>query len=302
MRQMSIEFAETFEDLRARARAEVDRGDWNGALETCAEAIAWAEQRGDHDDIDLAHCNRSGILIDQGRGQEGVSKLRQILLSSSNPKSCFYAAYHISRLHELRKETQRGLFYAQLCLEHAERTDIPGAIGHAHNRRGNLLIKDSYFEEACSSYREALQALPLANVRDRAVLLSNIGYCQLLMGYPTEGFRQLFRGLRLMRTLSGELWELLPRLGLAAAYLDVDRPERARRHADRGLALAEAAGIEDQIKNGLYLLGESEKLCGNETAASEHFQRLQDAYYPGEVFVADFLMTTDVSKLINLMA
>ncbi|MEM7350439.1 MAG: hypothetical protein AAF657_06510, partial [Acidobacteriota bacterium] len=57
-----------------------------------------------------------------------------------------------------------------------------------------------------------------------------------------------------------------------------------------------------QVKNALYLLGESEKLSGNEFQAHRHFTRLQREFYPDDPVIPDFLMATDVRKLINLMA
>ena len=97
-------------------------------------------------------------------------------------------------------------------------------------------------------------------------------------------------------------WEMFPRLGLSFAYLEIDRPERAVIHARRGLDLAEQAGVQAQMKNALYLLGEAEKLSGNEPEAHLYFTRLQEEFYPQDPVIPDFLMVTDVRKLINLMA
>ena len=95
---------------------------------------------------------------------------------------------------------------------------------------------------------------------------------------------------------------MMAHVGLAYGYLEIDRPRRARDHARRGLRLAEEVEIPWQIKNALYLLGESEKLSGNEVMAHRHFSRLQQDFYPEDPVIPDFLMATDVRKLINLMA
>ncbi len=293
---------EQFEALRRQARDLVNQGDWQAALGLFDEAVAWAEELGERDDRDLAHCNRGGILIAQGRGEEVVGTMRQILLQSSNPDICYHAAYNISRFHEFRKESQRGLFYARLCLDHAKRTDKPEPIARGYNQIGHLLVRDSYFEEACESYLKALALLPPDDSADRAIILANVGYCEVILGRYADGFSRFFTSLRMARRAGATVWQMMAHLGLSFGYLEIDRPRHARSHARRGLLLAEEVEISWQIKNALYLLGESEKLSGNEAAAHRYFSRLQRDFYPDDPVIPDFLMATDVRKLINLMA
>ncbi len=293
---------EHFEALRKQTRREVNRGNWEVALAVCDRAIAWAEEFGDRDARDQAHCNRSSILVTQGGGEEVITRLRQILLSSSRAEICHQAANNISRFHEMRNENDRGLFYARLSLDHAQRSGQPQSIARSHNQLGLLLMRQSYFEEADDCLSRALDALSPEPSRDRALLLANLGYCQTITGRTTPGFSNLFSSIRMVRHYGAEVWELGPRLGLSFAYLEIDRPIRASVHARRGLELAEKAGMTWQVKNALYLLGESEKLSGNEFAAHRTFTRLQREFYPDDPVIPDFLMVTDVRKLINLMA
>ncbi len=290
-----------FEALRHRARLEVNRGDWQAALATCDLAITWAEEFGDRDARDLAHCNRAGILVNQGRGGGDISKLRRILLSSTNPEICHQVANNIARFHEHRKESKQGMFYARLALDHAKRTRKPEYISRSYNQLGLLLGRDSYFEEANDCFGEALGLLPEEPGRDRAMILYNLGYCQTLLGHSMRGFSLLFSSLRMFKR-EGEVWEMYPQLGLSFAYLELDRPGRSAAHARRGLLLAEEVGMTWQVKNALYLLGESEKLCGHELSAHRFFTRLQREFYPDDPVIPDLLMMTDVRKLINLMA
>ena len=293
---------EHFEALRQRARDEVERGDLQAALTECDRAIAWAQEFGDRDARDLAHCNRSSILVTQGGGEGVITRLRQILLSSSKPEICYQAANNISRFHEMRNEHDRGTFYAQLSLDHAERSGQPVAIARSHNQLGLLLLRQSYFEEAAERFDQALGVLALAPGYDRAVLLCNLGYCQIMIGRQNPGFSNLFTSLRMARRQGVDIAEMFPHLSLSFAYLEIDRPARAVVHARRGLELAEEAGMTWQVKNALYLLGESEKLAGNELEAHRQFTRLQQEFYPDDPVIPDFLMVTDVRKLINLMA
>lgn len=291
-----------FEGLRQQVRDEVDHGNWEAAVALCDRAIAWAEAHGDRDTRDLEHCNRSSILVNQGRGEGVISKLRQILLSSSSPEICYHAANNISRFHEMRNEGERGTFYARLSLDHAKRTEQPAPIARSYNQLGLLLVRDSYFEEARDCFSQALERLSPEPSADGAIILYNLGYCHTVLGHPKPGFSHLFQSLRILKRSGAEVWELYPRLGLSFAYLEVERPDRAAVHARRGLFLAEEAGMTWQVKNALYLLGESEKLSGNEGDAHHYFTRLQQEFYPDDPVIPDFLMATDVRKLINLMA
>ncbi len=293
---------EYFEALRHQTREKVNQGQWQAALALCDRAITWAQDFGDRDDRDLAHCNRSSILVHQGAGADVITRLRQILLSSSVAETCHQAARHISLFHQLRNEHERGVLYARLSLDHAKRGRRPESIASSYNQLGLLLVRQSYFAEAGDCFSQALAKLPPEPGRDRAASLSNLGYCQAVIGRTELAFPSLFKSLRMVRNHGAEVWEMFPRLSLSFAYLEIDRPARASGHARRGLVLAEEAGITWQVKNALYLLGESEKLRGNELSAHRHFTRLQEEFYPEDPVIPDLLMVTDIRPLINLMA
>ncbi len=302
MSRRSEQSYETFEALRHQAREEINHGRWQEALEVCDQAIAWAEEFGNRDACDLANCNRASILVNLGRGEDVITTLRKILLSSSNPEICYQAAHNISRFHEMRKEDQRGMFYARLSLDHAQQSGKPEPIARCHNHLGLLLVRQSYFDRACECYTKALSLLPPELGIDGALIVYNLAYSQIMLGQSAEGFAGLFRSLRRLKSLQSGAWEMYPRLGLSFAYLEIDRPRRAAIHARRGLFLAQEAEVQWQTKNALYLLGEAEKLCGNERTAHHYFTRLQEEFYPDDPVIPDFLMVTDARKLINLMA
>ena len=294
--------ASRIDELKSRARAEVDRGHLDRAMVLCDEAVELARDLGDRELLDQAICNRGGILVIQGQGERVVGELRKILLRSASAANSFQAAYVVSQFHELREERERSLFYARLALEHAEKSRVAEFAAKGNNRIANLLMLDSYFEEACAHYRQALELLPDDYYLDRALLWSNTGYCQVVLGSYNRGLKYLFRSLHLIRQRCAATWERFPCLGLSYAYLELSRLDQARIHASRALRRSELAESPEQIKNSLYLLGETEKLAGNEWQAYEHFQRLQQEFYPDQPFIIDFLMTTDIRQLINLMA
>ncbi len=268
----------------------------------CDEAVDLARDLGDRELLDQAICNRGGILVIQGQGERVVGELREVLLRSASAANSFQAAYVVSQFHEFKEERERSLFYARLALEHAEKSRVPEFAAKGNNRIANLLMLDSYFEEACSHYQQALELLPDDYYLDRALLWSNTGYCQVVLGSYNRGLKYLFRSLHLIRQQCAAAWERFPCLGLSYAYLELSRLDQARIHASRALRRSELAESPEQIKNSLYLLGETEKLAGNEQQAYEHFQRLQQRFYPDQPFIIDFLMATDIRQLINLMA
>ncbi len=291
------------ETLRRRIHEELDRGNLERAVAYCDEVIAIAEDLDDRELHDQALCNRSGILVIQGRGDQVVAGLRRILLQSSSPTNSFLAANAISHYHEQRQEKERSLFYARLALDHARKSANPQFVAKGHNNIANLLMRDSYFEAAFESYQKALEKIPKQDFhRDYALLLSNAGYCQVVLGSYNQGLKTLFQSLELIRRRCAVGWERFPCLGLSYAYLELGRIDQARRFGARALDQSERTQSTEQIKNSLYLLGEAEKMAGNDSAAYDHFVRLQSEFYPDEPFICDVLMATDIRKLVHLMA
>jgi tetratricopeptide (TPR) repeat protein len=289
-------------DLRWQIRELLQCGRFDDAMALCSDCLAKAEELDDQDLRDLAICNRGNILVNQGDDKAAATDLRKILMRSADPYNCFLAAYGLSQHHELIGENPRSLFYARLALDHGHKSELPDFIAFANNRIGNLMMLDSYFEEACEHYQKALDLLPAREVMGRALSMSNQGYCLTVLGRYNDGIKSLFKSLDLMRLERAGAWERFPRLGLCYAYLELGRLDQARAHGRRALELSETAGSAEDLKNSLYLLGEIEKLAGNEADAYEHFWRLQAEFYPDQPFIPDFLMETDIRKLINLMA
>lgn len=293
---------EHFEALRESAREAARRGQLEEALVLCDEAMAWAETHGEKTDRDLALCNRHAILItcEQTEGVGGA--LRRTLMGSAEPMVRFLASYNLSRLHLLEREAERGLFYARLARELSERLGNHSFEALASNQVGSLLLLDCQFEEALSNYEQLLAGAYAQEDTERAIILSNAGYCHVMLDRHRSGFVRLFESLRLMQRKKAGSWKVLPHLGLSYAYLDLRKFEVAGRHARRALEHAEILQNRDYTMNALYLLGEAEKLRGQELAAFECFKRLQRDFHPDQPSLTEFLMATDVRPLVNLMA
>lgn len=299
----SSDVAEQFAALRQQVLARLGSGDLDGAETLSRQAIKVARQGEDAQLADQALCNLAGIVIARGRGEEVAGELRKLLLRSFNLGNRFLASYALSQHHEQLKEHERSWSYARQALRYAEQWQDPVNWARAHNRIANLYILDSYFEDARNHYQSSLDLLAATPSLERALTASNLGYCLTILGKPTQAFRLLFSSLRALIRLEAGNWQRQPHLSLAYAYLEVGRHDRARQHAQRGLHFALATpGADENVKNALYLLGEAEKMGGRSTAAYECFCDLQKRFYPDQPFILDVLMSTDLRKMINLMA
>lgn len=293
---------EPFEQLRQEGRRAAERGHLDLAVELFDRALSWAAQEGLDDLVDRAFCGRSAAAIELGGSADAIPRLRTILMRNRDEESCFLAAYNLARAYELAKEYRKALFYARLAKDRAERLERPEWLASSHNQMGNLLLAESYFEEACAEYRSALGHLPPVPSVRQALIFDNLGYCAVVKGRYREGFRLLFQSLRYLQRISAERFTCFPHLALCFAYLEVGRYHRAELHGRAAIAVAEAAGDHQSIKNGLYLLGQAAHLAGDLPTAQRTFARLQAEFYPEAGFLPELLLAVDARRLVNLRA
>ncbi|MEM6793805.1 MAG: tetratricopeptide repeat protein [Acidobacteriota bacterium] len=291
------------DSLCEEIRRTVSAGRLDKALILAEEAIDLAEATGDPVEIDRMVCNLGAIQVARDEGETVTPRLRRILMSSTDPANRFNAAYAIAQHHERIDEIERGQFYANAAVGYAEKCGDPASLARAYNQVGNLQLVRSYFEEASQNYAKALALVDEPETLELAILLSNLGYCQTVLGDFDSSFVSLSRSHRILRDLRADRWLHLPLLGLSFAYLEVGQYAEAEGHAQRALELAESASYQDnQVKNALYLLGEATKLAGKDEESYQHICHLQQRFYPDQPMVVDVLVATDIRKLINLMA
>ncbi len=290
----------SYERLRDDARQAVEAGRLAEALGLLEQALERAVEREDENLVDLAVCNRSAVLISLGRLQEVLSPLRQILVRNRDARTCALAAYNLSRAHEYGKEYKKGLFYGRIARDRA--MAIGWLVAGSHNQIGNCLMHDSRFEQAAAEYRQALELLSEEPNVLRAMVLANLGYCQMMLGELRAGVSLSFKALRWFRRFGARLYEIWPHLDLCYAYLELGRLRRAREHGRRALAYAEQTGEVGRIKTALFLLGETERCAGDLEAAWEHISRLQESFYPDSPQVADLMLAVGMRQVVHLRA
>jgi tetratricopeptide (TPR) repeat protein len=291
-----------FEDLKNRGDEAVRAGRFADAEKLVSHALQWSLEHGEPWQVDVAVCNLAAVTIELGHGDGELPRLREILLRNANPQNCRLAAYNISRHYELAKNFKKSLFYARIALERAEALGRQDWIASTHNHIGNVLLAESFVEEACEQYEKALAWMPEGEAVWRAGILGNLGYCRVLQHRFSEGYALLYKNLRVMRRFRAERFMVATLIDLSFAHLETGRLRYAERCGTLALELAEKNQIGDSVKNALYLLGETAHLNGNSELARSYFTRLQHDFFPEEVYLPGFLMTVDIRKLINLHA
>ena len=267
-----------------------------------AAAFQAAQREGDEDLVDRAFCNQAALTMALGGDEDPVPRLCAILMRNRSQVNCFLAANNIARAYELRRDFAKGLFYARIARDRAEALGRPEWLATASNQIANLLLAESYFEEASSRYREALALIPDASSSRQLVYLANLGYCELVLGRFQSGLALLYRCLRTARRRGWTRLEMIARIDLCYGHLELGRFEDAEAHGRRGLQLAEHTGESDWVKNALYLLGEVSVLAGADSRAYAWFHELQRRFYPAQNHLPDLLLSVDIRKLINLRA
>lgn len=290
-----------YSTLRDRAEQAARQGELGAALEHSRQAWQLARESGDRVLADRAFCNLAAIRIELRDGAEAVPELRQILLRNSDPENCRLAAYNISRALELGKDFKKALFYARIARDRSQQLERRDWLASSHNLIANCLIAQSFFAEAQSEYRRALELLGEPAAPRSAEIESNLGYCLMVLGLPREAFPLMLGSLRRFRRSGGLRGAMICHLDLCYAHLEIGRYRHAERHGRAALALAERLEHGETLKNALYLLGETAQLLGDSEGAEGYFARLQ-RHFPETPFLVDFLLAIDVRKMINLRA
>ena len=289
-----------------RALTEGVRHAKAGRLARAAKAFTRAEEHGaatgDETLSDRARVFRVAVEMELGIVQGQAALLQRVLLRSHDPEICFYAAYNTARCYDLERSYRKATFYARQALRWAAPTGRDDCRAMAYNMLGNLHLVECQFEEACTEYERALALMPTKPGLERALVLDNLGYCQLVLGELKAGFTQLYSSLRMLSRLDERSLRPRPRLSLAFGYLEIGRFDYAARQAATALEEAREAADETSVKNALYLLGQTYNLEGDEARARSYFCELQRTFYPDNGAIPDFLLAIDVRRIIHLKA
>jgi tetratricopeptide (TPR) repeat protein len=306
---VDISQREYFEDLYQQGRHAIDRGELERALEIYDQALRWAEEWGERDDVDRASCSRLAVLLHTGQGEMASRSLRMILMRSSNALNQFIAAYNIAMHYENAGDFSKSQFYGDLALDHANRLGSEDSRADFHRANcychlGNLAIRESRFSEALGHYERAADLYDEDEVYRRLGTLTSMGFCHLAGERLSAGFALLFRvrrayvRLRLGPSIAaGRL-----RLAFCFGYVQLEKFHQAVLHGKEAIRIGEECGDRDVVKKALYLLGEAEKIRGDEMEAFKYFANLQEDYYPDHPNLPEILLYNDTNRLVNVWA
>lgn len=294
--------SDSYDQLREEGWKHLKAGRLDQAREIFDRAYDLARESDDPTLLDVAFCNRAAVAIRQRQAGDAVPRLQEMLLRTVDSRVAMLSAYNLALAYDDRKEHKKVLFYGQLAQKYSIELGERDLQASAVNILGNARNALGDFDSAITAYREALELFTDEDGLRQALVLDNLGYSILLEGRTDEGFRLLVQSLRMVRKNGGHMFEIGPRLSLAFAYLQVDRPRPALRHLHRALELAEETHHIEGIKTGLLLLGEAYKQDADLPAARDCFQILQETYYPTMPDVPDMLLGIDVAKVINIKA
>lgn len=291
-----------FLDLKARIRAAIGAGDLAGALVAADAALEEARATGDSETVDLAVCNRSAVMIEQGDYSSVFAQLKPILMRAANPVVAFAAAYSTARIFQERRDFKKAIFYARIAREKSLQTDDHPGRAHVLNQLGTLCLLETRVPEAIDYFQKVRPILESAVPQDRlllAILDDNLGYAHMLDGRYEDGLAECHRALAALEGLGAETYTVQPHLDLCFGYLEIQNFDEARHHGERGLELALRHGVDELLKNALYLVGEVAHLSGDTDRAEECFDELA-ALYPEVRYLRGFLFSIDLKKVINL--
>jgi tetratricopeptide (TPR) repeat protein len=288
--------------LKQRGKEATRRGDFAAALEAFLEAREIAGRGTDDDLLDEADLNVAMVRLQCGDARGGEEGLREILLHTRDNRIALAAAYNLASSLRKQGRHDKALAYGRRALERAREVGTADALAMAHNLMGNILLGQSYLDEALAQYEIALglrRSQPGDTRYSRAILLENLGYCLLLQRRLGEGLNRVREALDLARQVGDRRSEAECLQDLCYGLLLAGDHAEAREAGESALRLAREASYRDVEENCHYLLGELGTRTGDTNLRDEHFRHLQ-SQHPEIPLLEDFLCAVDVTQIITL--
>ena len=291
-----------FDALSADGCEQTRAGRFRAALRSYRLGRAFAHKIDDPALRDVAELNVAMVRLQLGQARRGEDGLREILMRSADDRTAFSAAYHLASSLRKQSKFDKATVYATRALDRARALQSEELRAMAEMLVGNILLAQSYDEEALEHYRRAMairEQQPGDTRYSRAILLENVGYCRILGGDIDDGVATIHEALELANEVEDRRCRAECLQDLCYAHLLQDDLELARTFGENALAVATAERYDDIEENCHYLLGEVCGRRGDLDARDEHFARLQDLH-PELPSLKDFLCAVDVTSIITL--
>ena len=263
------------------------------------------DEIGEVDLADRAFCNRCSILVELDQGADQIPKLKEILLSSSDTRNRFLAAYCTGVAYFISEDLERADSYARRATGLARELGDQALEGRSLNLVGTLAARDSRFDEAEEAFSRCLDAHREGDGYQRvmaAQVEDNLGYVMLCTDRLDEGIRHCEAARTILEDMGAEhyLYEVLQ--DLCYGYVLVDDLEKAFGCGTEALELAIEHEDQQIAKNCLFLLSEIAVRRGDTFGARRYLHELT-AYYPEAGIseeIIDVFLATDLTTVVNL--
>ena len=294
-----------YDVLMGLAETALGSDNFEDAAALFADAESLAREHGEIDLADRAFCNRCSVLVELEQGADQIPKLKEILLSSSDTRNRFLAAYCTGVAYYVSEDFDRAHNYARRATGLARELGDESLENRSLNLVGTLAARASLFDEAEAAYRKCLEAhgdcagyqrVMAAQVED------NLGYVMMVTDRLEEGIRHCEAARAAMEDLGAEHYLFETLQDLCYGYVLADDLDRADECGTRALELAIEHSDEQIAKNCLFLLSEIAVRRGDTFGARRYLRELT-AYYPEAGVseeIIDVFLATDLTSVVNL--
>lgn len=292
----------TYEELRKRGIAEMDRGDYGAALDAFRGALSQAEESEEMASIHAARCNVSLVLLELQEYRSAEKGLREILLQSRDDRVAAVAALILAQSLAKQYETERALEYLKISLDRARRAGARKVEAESLNLRANIAVLSGDYPGAGLQYEEALKIYRELGEEGSFVyqlILENRGYALLLEGDNSRAISLMAESLRNAERNGQHRVIAVASQDLGYAMLLSNRIKRAETYASRALSEAMKHRYSDVVKNSLFLLMEISLRQEDEAKFDHFFDRLQ-VMFPEIKLSRSFFKMFDISDIITL--
>jgi tetratricopeptide (TPR) repeat protein len=294
-----------YDELLGLGERAVGSNEFERAAGLFAEAESIARENGEVDLADRAFCNRCSVLVELDQGADQIPKLKEILLSSSDTRNRFLAAYCTGVAYYISEDLERADSYARRATGLARELGDQALERRSFNLVGTLAARSSRFDEAEEAFCLCLEAhrgvdgyqqVMAAQVED------NLGYVMMCTDRLDEGIRRCEAARTVLEDLGADhyLYEVLQ--DLCYGYVLVDELDMAFGCGEHALELAIEHDDQQIAKNCLFLLSEIAVRRGDTFGARRYLHELT-AYYPEAGIseeIIDVFLATDLTTVVNL--
>jgi transcriptional regulator with XRE-family HTH domain len=195
-----------FASLREEGKEEMHLGHYGRAyvvFERCLEILeAGGADRFGAEFGDMrarCHYNMARALLRLGKINLSECEVRRMLRRSGgvNPRTKMMALILLSNVHREQGDRFLAIVDAEKCLAMANEGEDREIACTSHHAIGSAWYEEGDYEQAAESLRQALEGYRELGQREKTVtLLADIGLCDVALGKPKRGMREIQEAIR----------------------------------------------------------------------------------------------------------